>query len=109
MMKALGKSFDEVIKRDKNFGRLLTKIKTAYDEYLSKAASQGTHSNAEAAPPLNVADSATNTPVSPLELQQEKAEIVARDNQIRELQKQNQGVLSCGSPARSKIPPESDL
>jgi len=36
MMKALGKSFDEVIKRDKNFGRLLTKIKKAYDEYLSK-------------------------------------------------------------------------
>jgi hypothetical protein len=40
MMQALGKSFDEVIKRDKNFGKLLTKIKKAYDEYLTKLASQ---------------------------------------------------------------------
>ena len=36
----MGKSFDEVIKRDKNFGKLLTKIKKAYDEYLTKLASQ---------------------------------------------------------------------
>ena len=39
-MKTLGKSFDEVIKRDKNFGRLLTKIKKAYDEYLNHLAAQ---------------------------------------------------------------------
>lgn len=30
----IGNTFDEVIKRDKNFGRLLTKIKQAYDAYL---------------------------------------------------------------------------
>jgi hypothetical protein len=40
MIQTLGKSFDEVIKRDKNFGRLLTKIKKAYDEYLTKLSCQ---------------------------------------------------------------------
>lgn len=40
IMQTLGKSFDEVIKRDKNFGRLLTKIKKAYDEYLTHLAAQ---------------------------------------------------------------------
>lgn len=38
VMQALGKSFDQVIQRDKNFGSLLTKIKKAYDEYLEKLA-----------------------------------------------------------------------
>lgn len=98
MMKALGKSFDEVIKRDKNFGRLLTKIKKAYDEYLSKIVTQSSRSNNEPAPQLNMADSSTNTPVSPLEAKQEKEdkkdEILARDNQIRELEKQNQELQS---------------
>ena len=39
-MQTLGRSFDEVIKRDKHFGRLLTKIKKAYDEYLTHLAAQ---------------------------------------------------------------------
>ena len=40
VIQTLGRSFDEVIKRDKNFGRLLTKIKQAYDEYLGKLAEE---------------------------------------------------------------------
>ena len=40
VIQTLGKSLDEVIKRDKNFGKLLTKIRKAYDEYLTKLASQ---------------------------------------------------------------------
>lgn len=35
-IQAFGHTFEEVIKRDKNFGSLLTKIKKAYDEYLHK-------------------------------------------------------------------------
>lgn len=33
-IKHIGNTFDEVIKKDKNFGRLLLKIKSAYDQYL---------------------------------------------------------------------------
>ena len=33
-MRALGDTFDEVIKRDKHFGSLLQQIKKAYDDYL---------------------------------------------------------------------------
>ena len=40
VIQVLGKSFDQVIQRDKNFGRLLTKIKKAYDEYVAKLAEQ---------------------------------------------------------------------
>jgi hypothetical protein len=32
----IGNTFDEIIKRDKNFGSLLLKIKSAYDSYLEK-------------------------------------------------------------------------
>jgi len=35
-MAAFTQTFDEVIKVDKNFSSLLTKIKSAYDEYLTK-------------------------------------------------------------------------
>ncbi len=35
-IEAIGNTFDEVIKRDKDFGSLLLKIKTAYDSYLRK-------------------------------------------------------------------------
>lgn len=35
-MAAFTDTFDEVIKVDKNFSSLLTKIKQAYDEYLTK-------------------------------------------------------------------------
>jgi len=33
-MKQIGFTFDEIIKRDKDFGKLLMKIKGAYDSYL---------------------------------------------------------------------------
>lgn len=35
-MQAFKKTFDEIIKRDKNFGSLLVKIKQAYEEYIKK-------------------------------------------------------------------------
>jgi len=35
-IEAIGNTFDEVIKRDKDFGSLLIKIKAAYDSYLRK-------------------------------------------------------------------------
>lgn len=35
-MQAFGHTFDEVIKRDRDFGSLLLKIKHAYDDYLNK-------------------------------------------------------------------------
>ena len=102
-MQALGKSFDEVIKRDKNFGQLLTKIKKAYDEYLRKLASQSQRAltqrtmtdqpqQTETVDPIQVnqvADSATNT--SPVisqepEDQKLKQQIKLRDMQIKELE-----------------------
>lgn len=36
LIQAFGHTFDEVIKRDKDFGSLLLKIKNAYDVYLEK-------------------------------------------------------------------------
>jgi hypothetical protein len=36
-MQAFNQTFNEIIKRDKNFGSLLLKIKQAYDEYLRKS------------------------------------------------------------------------
>lgn len=37
-MQAFDQTFNEIIKRDKNFGSLLLKIKSAYDDYLRKSA-----------------------------------------------------------------------
>ena len=37
-MQAFTQTFNEIIKRDKNFGSLLLKIKQAYDEYNRKSA-----------------------------------------------------------------------
>jgi hypothetical protein len=36
-MQAFTQTFTEIIKRDKNFGSLLLKIKSAYDEYIKKS------------------------------------------------------------------------
>lgn len=36
-MQAFNQTFNEIIKRDKNFGSLLLKIKHAYDEYIRKS------------------------------------------------------------------------
>ena len=36
-MQAFDQTFNEIIKRDKNFGSLLLKIKSAYDDYLRKS------------------------------------------------------------------------
>eukprot|EP00347_Sterkiella_histriomuscorum_P001309 403372529 len=36
-MQAFTQTFNEIIKRDKNFGSLLLKIKSAYDEYIKKS------------------------------------------------------------------------
>jgi hypothetical protein len=38
-MQAFTQTFNEIIKRDKNFGSLLLKIKLAYDEYIRKTVS----------------------------------------------------------------------
>ena len=46
-MQAFGHTFDEVIKRDRDFGSLLLKIKHAYDDYLNKV----THEEPIARPP----------------------------------------------------------
>ena len=35
-LQAFNHTFNEIIQRDKHFGRLLNKIKSAYDEYLTK-------------------------------------------------------------------------
>lgn len=35
-LQAFTQTFNEIIKRDKNFGSLLLKIKQAYDEYIRK-------------------------------------------------------------------------
>lgn len=35
-MQAFTQTFNEIIKRDRNFGSLLLKIKQAYDEYIRK-------------------------------------------------------------------------
>ena len=35
MIQIFGNTFDEVIKKDQNFGSLLVKIKQAYDDYLN--------------------------------------------------------------------------
>jgi hypothetical protein len=40
MMQAFGHTFDEVIKRDRDFGGLLLKIKHAYDDYLTKVTNE---------------------------------------------------------------------
>ena len=37
-LQAFTQTFNEIIKRDKNFGSLLLKIKQAYDEYIRKSA-----------------------------------------------------------------------
>lgn len=90
----LGKSFDQVIQRDKNFGRLLTKIKKAYDEYVAKLAEQQTQRAPQVDAPQNsqVADSSTNTPTpSPqVEDQKLKEQLIKRDNQISDLEKENE-------------------
>jgi len=39
-LQAFNQTFNEIIKRDKNFGSLLLKIKQAYDEYIRKSAQQ---------------------------------------------------------------------
>lgn len=39
-MQAFGHTFDEVIKRDRDFGSLLLKIKHAYDDYLTKVTNE---------------------------------------------------------------------
>jgi hypothetical protein len=39
-MQAFNQTFNEIIKRDKNFGSLLLKIKHAYDEYIRKSIQQ---------------------------------------------------------------------
>lgn len=36
-MQAFTQTFNEIIKRDKNFGSLLLKIKQSYDEYIRKS------------------------------------------------------------------------
>lgn len=36
-MQAFNQTFNEIIKRDKNFGSLLLKIKQAYDEYIRRS------------------------------------------------------------------------
>jgi len=36
-MQAFNQTFNEIIKRDKNFGSLLLKIKQVYDEYIKKS------------------------------------------------------------------------
>ena len=35
-LQAFNQTFNEIIKRDKNFGSLLLKIKQSYDEYIRK-------------------------------------------------------------------------
>ena len=39
-MQAFNQTFNDIIKRDKNFGSLLLKIKHAYDEYIRKSIQQ---------------------------------------------------------------------
>lgn len=40
-LQAFTQTFNEIIKRDKNFGSLLLKIKQAYDEYIRKTTNTG--------------------------------------------------------------------
>lgn len=40
-MQAFTHTFNEIIKRDKNFGSLLLKIKQAYDEYIRRSTKGG--------------------------------------------------------------------
>ena len=72
-LQAFNQTFNEIIKRDKNFGSLLLKIKQSYDEYIRKCSQQ--------------LSSQVNSPlVSPNAAQHDHSRMEDMQNQVRALE-----------------------